>query len=98
VVEDLGEDKLGVVVSLLRPVPELAGLVQKAADRGNPVGLEERQAQRLLDIPGEVVIGAQVADPFPVGRRVKGLDFGQGGGAADDERRLPADLMRPTLA
>lgn len=76
-VEDLGKDQLGVVVTLLGPVPELPGLIQEGADGGYSVGLEEGQAQRLLDIPGEVVVGAQVADPFPVGRRVQGLDFGQ---------------------
>jgi len=79
VVEDLGEDELGVVVALLRAILELPGLVQEGADRRDPVGLEEGQAQRLLDIPGEVVVGAQVADPLPVGSRVEGLDFGQGG-------------------
>jgi hypothetical protein len=77
VVEDLGKDQLGVVVTLLGLVPELAGLVQQGADGRYSVGLEEGQAQRLLDIPGEVVVGAQVADPLPVGRRVQGLDFGQ---------------------
>jgi len=79
VVDDLGEDQLGVVVALLRPVSELPGLVQEGADGRYPVGLEEGQAQRLLDVPGKVVIGAQVADPLPVGIRVQGLDFGQGG-------------------
>jgi hypothetical protein len=77
VVEDLGEDQLGVVVALLRPVPELPGLVQEGADGWYAVRLEESQAQRLLNVPGEVVVGAQVADPLPIGRRVQGLDFGQ---------------------
>jgi hypothetical protein len=90
VVEDLGEDQLRVVVALLGPVPELPGLVQQGADGRYAVGLEEGQAQRLLDVPGEVVVGAQVTDPLPVGRRVQGFDFGQGKGAADDVRILPS--------
>jgi len=89
-VEDLGEDQLGVVVALLGPVPELPGLVQQGADGRYAVGLEEGQAQRLLDVPGKVVVGAQVADPLPVGRRVQRFDFGQGKGAADDVRILPS--------
>ena len=76
-VEDLGEDQLGVVVALLGPVLELPGPVQEGADGRYPVGLEEGQAQGLLDVPGEVDVGAQVTDSLPVGRRVQGLDFGQ---------------------
>jgi len=79
VIENLGKDQLGVVIALLGAVSELPGLVQKGADRRYPVGLEEGQAQGLLDIPGKVVVGAQIADPLPVDRRVQGLDFGQGG-------------------
>ena len=77
-VEDLGEDQLGVVVALLGPVAEFPGLVQQRADGRYPVRLEEGQAQRLLDIPRKVVVGAQVADPLPLGFGVKGLDLGKG--------------------
>ena len=78
-VEDLGEDQLGVVIALLGSIPELPGLVQEGADRRYPIGFEEGQAERLLDIPGEVVVGAEIPDPLPVDRRVQGLDFDQGG-------------------
>jgi hypothetical protein len=77
-VDDLGEDQLGVVVALLGTVPELPGPIEQGADRRYPVRLEESQAERLLDVPRKVVVGAEVADPLPLGLRVEGLDFGQG--------------------
>ena len=49
------EEQRGVVVPLLGAARELAGLVEQPADAGHGVRAEEREAERLVHVPGELV-------------------------------------------
>lgn len=54
--------KAGVLVALLRALGELAGAVQQAADARDGVGAEQREAERLVHVPGELVRDQDAVD------------------------------------
>ena len=70
----LVEQQPGVVVALLHPLGELAGLVQQPADRRHRVRPEQREAERLVGVPGQLVQSDDAVDLVEVLDRVERRD------------------------
>ena len=74
VLEDRVEQQHRVVVPLLGVARELAGAREQAADRRDGVGAEQRERQRLRDVPGELEGGGDPRDLEVVVVEVKAFD------------------------
>ncbi|SKZ12659.1 Uncharacterised protein [Mycobacteroides abscessus subsp. abscessus] len=62
VFEDGVEDQAGVVVAFLRSAGELVGSEQQAADGRHGVGAKQREAERLVDVPGKFLCRENAID------------------------------------
>ena len=87
--QKMADQQAGVVVALLTVLAELAGAVQQGGHRIAAIGVEQRQLQRALHVPGHVVLAHQAHDALAIGTRVQ-----RGNGA----RHLGVGEQAPALA
>jgi hypothetical protein len=77
VLGDRREDQVGVVVTFLGALCELARRVEESGDGGDGEGSEECELERAGRVEGKLEAGVQVHDALMVGERVEPLDLAQ---------------------
>ena len=87
--QKMADQQAGVVVALLAMLAELARAVQQGGDRVAAIGVEQRQLQRALHVPGHVVLAHQAHDALAIGTRIQ---------RGDGARHLGIGEQAPALA